>query len=74
MIRRNPVRLDAQHVNMRVVSNRLGNRQYRVTIVTKTFLSTIDDRWCIIEAYPERLKHELHRRIVKEIGKCRLIN
>lgn len=48
---------------------RVADRQYRVTIVT-----TPDDRWCVIEANPERLKQFIHKTLVAAIGgKCRLL-
>jgi len=63
-----------QKVNMRE-----HQRQYRTTFVTK-LIEGMDgemrpvDRWVTIEAYPERLKQHLYKRVIEVVGRCRLIN
>jgi len=72
-------KLVVQPINMKVPTYKTNSpfRQYRATIVTQREENKqgdyrVTDKWCVIEAYPDKLKHYLHKRIIDAIGKCRL--
>ena len=68
------MKLTVQPFNIHLKS-KTGFQQRRVTIVTKTdeYTGKNIDRWCVVEAYPKRLKLYLYNRVVKAVGRCRLL-